>query len=139
MRRLLLRAVLAVTAVAGLPTAGALAHHSMTIFEIFSTTIEGTVQEFKYVNPHSILVIKAPGPDGGTVVWHLEGDPPATLERAGFTPKTFHPGDRLKMEIHRLRNGQPGGFWNVRMVLTQNGHEFIGHQCLTWPDHCEDQ
>jgi hypothetical protein len=110
----------------------ALAHHSMTIFELFASTIEGTVQDFRYINPHTILVVKANG-----TVWHLEGDPPAMLARAGFGRHTFKPGDRLKLEFHRLRSGEPGGFWSIRMVLTQNSREFLGHQCLNSPDRCE--
>jgi hypothetical protein len=110
----------------------ALAHHSMTIFELFATTIEGTVQEFRFINPHTILVIRT---STGTV-WHLEGDLPAMMARSGFGRDTFHPGDHLKLEIHRLRSGQPGGFWSIRMVLTHNGREFVGHQCMNSPDRC---
>jgi Family of unknown function (DUF6152) len=111
----------------------ALAHHSMTVFELFATTIDGTVQDFRYINPHSILVIKA---SSGTV-WHLEGDPPAMLARAGFGRDTFRRGDRLKLEVHRLRSGRPGGFWSIRMVLMRNGREFVGHECMNSPDRCE--
>jgi len=109
----------------------------MTIFELFPTTIEGTVQEFKFINPHSIIVLREHTAKGGARVWHLEGDPPAILDRAGFNRTTFHVGDKLKMQIHRLRSGEPGGFWSIRMVIMQNGHEFVGHQCMTSPDHCE--
>jgi uncharacterized protein DUF6152 len=49
-------------------TAGpAPAHHSITVYEVFSTTLEGTVQEFKYINPHSIIVLKVAGPKGAAV------------------------------------------------------------------------
>ncbi len=85
----------------------------MTVYEVFSTTLEGTVQEFKYINPHSIIVLKVAGPKGATV-WHLEGDPPATLDRDGYSRTTFRPGDKLKLSINRLRSGQNGGLWTVR-------------------------
>ncbi len=114
----------------------AFAHHSMSVYEFLATTIEGRVQEFKYINPHSILVLKTSGGKGGTKVWHLEGDPPAMLARAGFSRDTFRPGDRLKLQIQPLRSGQAGGFWSIKMVIMQNGHEFVGHQCLSSPDRC---
>ena len=115
----------------------ALAHHSTSVFELFASTVEGTVEEFRFVNPHTILILKTTEANGSSKVWHLESDPPAMLARDGFTRDTFKPGDRLKMEIHPLRNGQAGGFWNIRMVLAKNGQEFVGHQCLSSPDRCD--
>ena len=112
------------------------AHHAMTIFELSAITLEGTVQEFRFVNPHTILVLKATDEKGSTKVWHLESDPPSMLARAGFSRDTFKRGDRLKMYINPLRDGKPGGFWSIRTVITQNGREFLGHQCLSSPDRC---
>lgn len=108
----------------------------MSAYEFLATTIEGTVQEFKYINPHAILILKTTGPSG-TTVWHLEGDPPATLARAGFNRNTFRPGDRVKLQIQKLKDGKPGGFWNIRMIILHNGREFEGHQCMLSPDGCE--
>jgi hypothetical protein len=135
MRRLLMFGLLAgFLAVAGAPAS---AHHSMTKFEFLASTIEGTVEEFRYINPHCIIVLKVSGANGDTTLWHLEGDPPATMARAGLSRDTFQPGDRLKMEFHKLRDGQPGGFWSLRMIIKQNGREFVGHQCLSSPGGCE--
>lgn len=117
----------------------AAAHHSMAIYEAVPTTIEGTVQQFKFVNPHSIIVLKGSAANGHPVVWFLEGDAPAMLDRDGFSRDTFRPGDRLKLIIHPLKSGQSGGLWSIRTVLEQNGHEFIGHQCVASPDHCNPQ
>jgi len=114
----------------------AFAHHSMASYEFFATTIEGTVQAYKYTNPHCVLVLKARGDKGGTMVWHLQGDAPAIADRGGFGPTTFRPGDRLKLQVQRLKNGKPGGFWSFRMVIKQNGHDFAGHQCITSRDGC---
>jgi hypothetical protein len=114
----------------------ATAHHSMAIYETFATTIEGTVQEFKFTNPHSIILLRASGANGNGAVWYLEGDAPAMLDRDGFSKDMLRPGDRLKLSIHKLRSGQSGGLWGVREILELNGHEFSGHQCITSPDHC---
>jgi Family of unknown function (DUF6152) len=53
----------------------------MAIYESFPTTIEGTVQQFKFVNPHSIIVLKGSAANDHPVVWFLEGDAPAILDR----------------------------------------------------------
>ena len=63
----------------------AVAHHSMAVYDVFTVPIEGTVQQFRFVNPHSVIVLKVKTPKGGTVIWHLEGDRPgwcATAIRA---------------------------------------------------------
>jgi hypothetical protein len=61
-----------------------MAHHSFSMFD-FGAPIEldGTVQEFRYTNPHSFIVLKARGPDGRIATWTLEGMAPAVLERDG--------------------------------------------------------
>lgn len=109
----------------------AFAHHSMAPYQFFAITLEGTVQAYKFKNPHCVLVLKTRGKNGKAVNWYLEGDAPAMVDRAGFGPNTFHRGDRLKMQVQPLKNGKPGGFWNIRMVIMKNGHEFAGHQCVT--------
>jgi hypothetical protein len=114
----------------------AFAHHSMALYEIFATTIEGTVQDFKYINPHSVLVVRTKDEKGAMKVWHLEGDPPASLARDGFSNDVFRHGDRLKLQIQKLRSGKPGGFWSIKTVIMKNGQEFVGHQCMNSPGHC---
>ncbi len=132
-----LAACAAIAAIAG-TVGAAYSHHSMTVYQPFSITLEGAVQEFKYINPHSIIVLKVPGPKGFTA-WYLEGDPPAALNRDGYSRATFRPGDKLKLNVNQLRSGQNGGLWTVRTVIMQNGHEFTGHQCLSSPDRCNSQ
>jgi hypothetical protein len=107
------------------------AHHSMAIYEVFPTTMEGTVEEFKFTNPHSIIVLRANGAN-----WYLEGEAPAVLDHDGYPRNLLRAGDKIKLMVHKLRSGQPGGMWSVHTILEQNGHEFVGHQCMTSPDHC---
>ena len=62
----------------------ATAHHSFAMFDQDNPIeLVGTVQEFKYINPHSYIVLKAKGADGRTTTWTLEGMPPSFLERDG--------------------------------------------------------
>ena len=112
------------------------AHHSMAMYEFALTHLEGTVQDFKYVNPHSIILLKVTAPNGTSAVWFLEGDPPATLAREGLSATAFRQGDRMKLDVNRLRSGQDGGYWSSRTIYEINGREFFGSQCARAPDHC---
>jgi hypothetical protein len=100
----------------------ALAHHSYAMFEFGSSTeLEGTVQEFKYVNPHAFIILKVKGKDGSVETWTLEGQPTAMLEREGWTNKTLKPGDQIKLTIAPLRSGATGGSWTPQQLPFRNG------------------
>jgi hypothetical protein len=101
---------------------GALAHHSFSMFEYGSNTeIEGTVQEFKYVNPHAYIILKVKGKDGRVETWTLEGQPTPMLEREGWNRLTLKPGDQIKATIAPLRSGASGGSWTPQELSFRNG------------------
>lgn len=106
-----------------LPAAGpALAHHSFAVFEYgASIEIEGTVQEFKYINPHAFIILKVKGKDGRVETWTLEGEPTPMLEREGWTNRTLKPGDQIKARISPLRSGGTGGSWTPRELHFRDG------------------
>lgn len=109
----------------GLAGGAASAHHSTALFGLTAVTLEGTVQQFRFRNPHCVLLLKVRGENGRSVVWHLEGDAPAMIDRAGFGPDTFRPGDRLKIQVHPIKDGKPVGYWTIEMVITKNGRDFF--------------
>ena len=93
----------------------ALAHHSLNgVYERSGNTpIEGTVREFRYVNPHPVLVIDVTvagdegdeGGDGTAESWELEMDNRGELARIGFTAETFRPGERVLVRGSRALDG----------------------------------
>jgi Family of unknown function (DUF6152) len=100
----------------------ALAHHSFSMFEYGSSTeIEGTVQEFKFINPHAYIIVKVKGKDGRLETWTLEGQPTAMLEREGWNSRTLKPGDQIKATIAPLRSGATGGSWTPQELHFRNG------------------
>lgn len=106
MKRLLLAVSLA--AAAGF----AHAHHSAAMFDMSKTvTLQGTVKEFQYTNPHSWLQVLVQGADGKTVEWGFESEGPSTLMRVGIKLKTFQPGDKVTVVAHPMRDGRPAGAW----------------------------
>jgi uncharacterized protein DUF6152 len=88
------------------------AHHSAAMFDMSKTvTLQGTVKEFQYTNPHSWLQVLVMSPDGKTVEWGFETEGPSTLLRVGIKSKTFQPGDKVTIVAHPMRDGRPAGAW----------------------------
>jgi Family of unknown function (DUF6152) len=87
-----------------------LAHHSFAMFDTqHPIQISGTVKEFRYVNPHSVLIVTVKGNDGAATDWTLECPPPGILARQGVTPNTLKPGDQFTGIINPLHSGEAGG------------------------------
>ena len=89
----------------------AVAHHSFAMFDAEKImTLEGTVKEFQWTNPHAWILLNAPKTAGSeSVQWAIEMNGPTGLARAGWLPKTLTPGMEVKVWIHPLRDGQAGG------------------------------
>ena len=111
--------------VAGAPVMtgrSASAHHSFSMFEYGSSIeIEGTVQEFRYVNPHAFILLKVKDKDGHVATWTLEGQPTAMLEREGWSRNTLKPGDQIRATVQPLRSGAAGGAWTPQELRFRDG------------------
>ena len=103
----------------------AYAHHAAAGIDTSKTvTVEGTVKQFKWANPHSWLEVEVPNSKGGIEVWNLEMQPPSFLVRAGWKSTTVKAGDKIKFSARPFKNGDPGGiFVNITLpdgtLLTQ--------------------
>lgn len=86
------------------------AHHSTAIYDSQNPIeLAGTVVEWKFTNPHCIIVIDVPDENGEIVTWNVEGGNTAGLFRRGWTPDTLQPGDEIVVTVRPLRSGAPGG------------------------------
>ncbi len=104
----------------------ALAHHSFAMFDQeHPVELSGTVKEWKYTAPHAFIILEVKETDGTSQVWSLEGGAPSGLIRDGWTSKTLKPGDEVKLEVHPLRSGAPGGSWNVGKIKFRNGDPIV--------------
>ena len=53
------------------------AHHSFTIFDTqHPLELTGTVQDFRFASPHSLILLEVKGADGKNTIWTLEGASP---------------------------------------------------------------
>ena len=86
------------------------AHHSFAMFDAEkSKTLEGTVKEFQWTNPHSWILMTVDNAQGQPEQWAIEMGGPSGLARQGWVPKTLTPGMKVKTVIHPLRDGTAGG------------------------------
>lgn len=106
-------------AAAALLGAGAAsAHHSTAMFNMKKdVTLEGTIKDFQWTNPHTWIVFLVPNRQGGTDQYGIEGMSPNYLVRNGWTKNTLKPGDKVQLVIHPLKDGRKGGF-NVSVKLS---------------------
>ena len=98
-------------AAALLAVAPASAHHSFAMFDNQkNVTLEGTVKEFQWTNPHSWiqLVVKDPA-TGKEVEDSIEGGSPNGLSRSGWKRTSLKAGDKAVAIIHPLKDGTNGG------------------------------
>ena len=74
------------------------AHHSSATFnEEVRMSIEGTIVDVDWVNPHVYLWIEAPNEAGELVTWEVEGQSPAFFRRLGWAREDFAPGTRYSV------------------------------------------
>jgi hypothetical protein len=108
MKRFSLIGSLALSFLCFATTAGA--HHSFAMFDRSRTdTVAGTVKEFELINPHGWLRIMVADASGIASEWPLELGGAGQLQRFGWTPDAVHPGDKVTVRLHPLRDGSYGG------------------------------
>ena len=88
----------------------AFAHHSFAMFDAAKTvTLEGTVKEFEWTNPHSWLRVMVNDKSGKAVMWALELSSPARLTTMGMHSDSVKAGDKVSVTFHPMKDGTRGG------------------------------
>jgi hypothetical protein len=113
-------AIFSAAAVLTVFAATASAHHSFAMFDqTKEVTLDGTLKELQWTNPHIWVQVMAKDPaTGKEVEWSIEGGSPNGLSRRGWSRNMMKPGDKLTVVIHPLKNGDHGGSLTK---LTVNG------------------
>ena|SRR5450631_2395514 len=109
---------------AGVSSAGA--HHSMVMYDRTKTvTLHGTVVELVWSNPHVFLRVNGRIADHGpSAVWTLETSGPTNLTRLpGWSATALKPGDRVRVEINPLREGEQRSARLTRVTVLDTGLE----------------
>ena len=102
------------------------AHHSFAMFDAqHPIEISGTVKEFRFVSPHTILIVSVKGKDGAIKDWILEGGAPGLQVRDGMTSKSLKPGDEIVVTINPLHSGAEGGSYAPAQVKFKDGRPVV--------------
>ena len=104
-------ALIAIVGVAAALTATpTLAHHSFAMFDQSrKVTVQGTVKDFRWTNPHVFIQLLVKNEAGVDEEWSIEMTSPEHLVRVGWKPGTLKPGDKVTLVIHPLRDGSVKG------------------------------
>ncbi len=89
----------------------ALAHHSTTMFVNDKTiTLEGTLTEVAFANPHSIFFLDAKSvenPNEPPKNWSVEAPSPRRLVGMGWQRDTINAGDKVRITGYARKDGKP--------------------------------
>jgi Family of unknown function (DUF6152) len=102
---------LCLAGIAATCAAPAFAHHSFAMFDATKTvTLQGTVREFEWTNPHAWLrVMVNDEKTGRPVMWALELSSPARLITMGMKADSVKAGDQVSVTFHPMKDGTRGG------------------------------
>jgi Family of unknown function (DUF6152) len=83
-----------------------LAHHSFAA-EYDSkalVTVTGMITKVEWTNPHIYFYVDAKDASGNVVNWAVEGYPPNTLKRTGFTRDDLKVGDMVTVTAYKAKD-----------------------------------
>jgi len=100
----------------------AAAHHGWAEFDSTrEITLEGTVTDFHFVNPHCVVEFDVEDIKGRVRKWQGEFSSPGPLTRKGLTAASFQPGDRLTITGFPAKNDAPA--IHATRIRFSNGQE----------------
>jgi hypothetical protein len=98
------------------------AHHSFAMYDSDKTvTVEGTVSDFRWANPHVLVIVSGKSAPSETAdqSWTLELPAPGQMVRIGWTHSSLDEGEKVKVTLHPFKDGRPGG--SLLTVTTPDG------------------
>ena len=101
----------------------AFAHHSFAMFDAQKTiTLEGTVKELEWTNPHAWLRMMVDDQKAGRpVLWAFEMSSPGRLVTMGMKADSVRSGDKVSVTFHPMKDGSRGGqFMQAKLPNGQN-------------------
>jgi hypothetical protein len=98
---------LAVTVAALLGSAPLLAHHGEANYDTDKVvSVKGTVSDFEFINPHTLITVDVKNDKGEIEKWACEARSPGMLVRVGGWDKTtLKAGDVITVFGYRAKNG----------------------------------
>lgn len=101
------------------------AHHGLAQFDTTHVvTLQGTVTEFLWINPHALIRADIKDDHGKAANWALELGSLGMLSRHGWSRDTLKSGDRITVFGYRAKDGSP--YMSVGRVELANGKSLPG-------------
>lgn len=92
------------------------AHHELgAAFLDEEITVEGTVVEYNFKNPHANIILSVADESGAETLWMATAPAPSSLRRGGWTADSIRAGQRLRVTGRGSRDGGP-------MILLESRH-----------------
>jgi hypothetical protein len=86
------------------------AHHSFASYDrAKKVTLEGTVKDFQFMNPHAWIDVDVAGQGAAATTWGVECGSPNMMTRSGWKKTSLKPGDRVVVVVNPLLDGRPSG------------------------------
>ena len=102
----------------GLLSVPAYAHHSTAAFDTEKVVrLEGTITQFRWINPHASIKINGDASEGIDGLWTVEMTAPNILLRQGWKRNSLNEGDKVVLFVNPLKNtvtlndGSQGGLY----------------------------
>lgn len=97
-----------------------LAHHGQASYEPGKTlTLQGTVADWIWANPHCHLHMDVKDASGAVTRWVLETQNPVSMSKGGWTRRSMAPGDVVTVTFQPVRSGAPLGL--IRNLVLASG------------------
>jgi len=102
-----------------------MAHHGASEYDMTKiVTLNATVKELQYVNPHTLLTFTVKDDSGKVAEWQGELPSPNLLSRRGWSRSILKPGDQVTIIGAPAKNGEKG--MQVKKLVFPDGHELPG-------------
>jgi len=99
------------------------AHHGSSVYDGKKlTTLRGTVVDYKFMNPHTELVLDVKDASGKLQRWTTEATSLVTMSRLGWTKNMFKAGDKITVTGNATKNGSYA--MRLRTVVAPDGKEY---------------
>ena len=101
------------------------AHHGAAAYDMGrSVTLQGTVTQWVWANPHCVLQLDVTDDHGQVVQWSAETENPSSMVHYGYTKQSLKPGDQVTVTVIPAKNGKP--FGRIVEVVLPNGQKLAG-------------
>ncbi len=99
-------------------------HGTAIVYDLAqSIAISGTVTDYRFVKPHTLIYLDVRGEDGEVINWLGGLSNPTTLTRSeGWTQETLKPGDEISVTGAPARGGARS-VWVQQVIL--NGEPLL--------------